>query len=249
MMPTSNPSKPLSIVITGATSGIGLQLAMDYLSQGHDVYTVGRNSDVLHTLATMGAKTIQLDLTKYDAVMQAFNDIKTLDLFIAAAGICEYIDMPNFDSRSIMRVMNANYGSLVHVIEALLPALKATKGKIVTVGSASALVPFVRAEGYGSSKAAIHYLSKTLQMSLQPYGVKVALVVPGFVKTPMTLQNDFPMPFLQTVQQASQAIQQGIANDDNVIEFPQTLVQPLKLLAQLPDAVWHFVGSKLSHTT
>ena len=47
MMPTSNPSKPLSIVITGATSGIGLQLAMDYLSQGHEVYTVGRNSDVL----------------------------------------------------------------------------------------------------------------------------------------------------------------------------------------------------------
>ena len=86
-------------------------------------------------------------------------------------------------------------------------------------------------------------------MSLQPYGVKVALVVPGFVKTPMTLQNDFPMPFLQTVQQASQAIQHGIANDDNVIEFPQILVQPLKLLSQLPDAVWHFVGSKLSHTT
>ncbi|MGP3482545.1 SDR family NAD(P)-dependent oxidoreductase, partial [Escherichia coli] len=123
-MPTPNSSKPLSIVITGATSGIGLQLAMDYLSQGHDMYTVGRNSDVLHRLAAMGAKTIQLDLTEYDAVMQAFSDIKTLDLFIAAAGVCEYIDMPNFDSRSIMRVMNANYGSLVHAIEALLPALK-----------------------------------------------------------------------------------------------------------------------------
>ncbi|MFP6812227.1 MAG: SDR family NAD(P)-dependent oxidoreductase, partial [Moraxella sp.] len=82
MMPSPHAAKPLSIVITGATSGIGLQLAMDYLSQGHDVYTVGRNSDVLHTLATMGAKTIQLDLTEYDAVMQAFSDIKTLDLFI-----------------------------------------------------------------------------------------------------------------------------------------------------------------------
>ncbi|MFO1365502.1 MAG: NAD-binding protein [Moraxella osloensis] len=67
--------------------GIGLQLAMDYLSQGHEVYTVGRNSDVLHTLAAMGAKTIQLDLTEYDAVMQAFSDIKTLDLFIAAAKV------------------------------------------------------------------------------------------------------------------------------------------------------------------
>ena len=60
MMPAPNSSKPLSIVITGATSGIGLQLAMDYLSQGHEVYTVGRNSDVLHTLATKKKKTIQI---------------------------------------------------------------------------------------------------------------------------------------------------------------------------------------------
>ncbi|WP_367103747.1 SDR family NAD(P)-dependent oxidoreductase [uncultured Psychrobacter sp.] len=242
---TDSPKK-LHIVITGATSGIGKQLAKDYLADGHYVYAVGRDNNALSELKDLGATPIDLDLMDRDKVVAAFADISQIDLAICGAGMCEYLDMPNFDSETFMKVMSVNMGTLSHAIEGVLPKLMVSKGRLVGIGSASAYVPFARAEAYGSSKAAIHYLMKTLQISLAPHDVSVSLVVPGFVETPMTKQNDFPMPFLQTTEQASCAIRKGIADDHDVIEFPKKLTLPLKALGTLPDLVWQQVGQKLN---
>ena len=238
--------KKQHIVITGATSGIGYQLAKDYLQEGHHVYAVGRDDKVLSELESLGAETIELDLMDRDKVIAAFDKISEIDLAICGAGMCEYLDMPNFDSSVFMKVLSVNMGTLSHAIEGVLPKLIASKGRLVGIGSASAYVPFARAEAYGSSKAAIHYLMKTLQISLAPQGVAVSLVVPGFVETPMTKQNDFPMPFLQTPQQASQAIRDGIASGHEVIEFPKKLTLLLKLLGTLPDLIWQQVSEKIN---
>jgi len=242
----NNNANTLSIVITGATSGIGKQLAKDYLSDGHTVYAVGRDDEALAELKELGANPIDLDLMDRDKVIDAFNDIDKIDLAICGAGMCEYLDMPNFDSEAFMKVMSVNMGTLSHAIEGALPKLIESKGRLVGIGSASAYVPFARAEAYGSSKAAIHYLMKTLQISLAPFDVAVSLVVPGFVETPMTKQNDFPMPFIQTTEQASQAIRDGINSGDDVIEFPKKLTLPLKALGTLPDMVWQQVSEKLN---
>ena len=239
-------SKNMHILITGATSGIGKQLAKDYLLAGHTVYAVGRDEKALAELKELGAMPINVDLMDRDKVLDAFAKISQIDLAICGAGMCEYLDMPNFDSGVFMKVMTVNMGTLSHTIEGVLPQLIASKGRLVGIGSASAYVPFARAEAYGSSKAAIHYLMKTLQISLAPHDVAVSLVVPGFVETPMTKQNDFPMPFLQTTKQASQAIRSGIKNGDDVIEFPKKLTLPLKTLGSLPDAIWQQVGQKLN---
>ena len=238
--------KKQHIVITGATSGIGYQLAKDYLQEGHHVYAVGRDDKVLSELESLGAETIELDLMDRDKVLAAFDKISEIDLAICGAGMCEYLDMPNFDSSVFMKVLSVNMGTLSHAIEGVLPKLIASKGRLVGIGSASAYVPFARAEAYGSSKAAIHYLMKTLQISLAPHGVAVSLVVPGFVETPMTKKNDFPMPFLQTPQQASQAIRDGIASGHEVIEFPKKLTLPLKVLGTLPDLIWQQVSEKIN---
>jgi len=235
----------LHIVITGATSGIGMQLAKDYLAKGQHVYAVGRDDEALAELKSLGATSIDLDLMDREAVIAAFEKLDTIDLAICCAGACEYLDMPNFDSESFMKVMSVNMGTLSHAIEGVLPKLIASKGRLVGLGSASAYVPFARAEAYGSSKAAIHYLMKTLQISLAPFDVAVSLVVPGFVDTPMTEQNDFPMPFLQTPQQASQAIRDGIEAEHEVIEFPRKLTLPLKTLGTLPDMAWQQVSKQL----
>ncbi|ERL55798.1 SDR family NAD(P)-dependent oxidoreductase [Psychrobacter aquaticus] len=242
---TDSPKK-LHILITGATSGIGYQLTKDYLLEGHHVYAVGRDDGALAELKSLGAETIELDLMDRDKVIEAFNEIEVVDLAICGAGMCEYLDMPNFDSASFMKVMSVNMGTLAHAIEGVLPKLIASKGRLVGIGSASAYVPFARAEAYGSSKAAIHYLMKTLQISLAENDVSVSLVVPGFVETPMTKQNDFPMPFIQTPEQASQAIRNGIKNGHDVIEFPKKLTLPLKALGTLPDLVWQQVSGKLN---
>ncbi|HAM60790.1 MAG TPA: short-chain dehydrogenase [Psychrobacter sp.] len=235
----------LHIVITGATSGIGMQLAKDYLAKDQHVYAVGRDDEALAELKSLGATPIDLDLMDREAVIAAFEKLDTIDLAICCAGTCEYLDMPNFDSESFMKVMSINMGTLSHAIEGVLPKLIASKGRLVGLGSASAYVPFARAEAYGSSKAAIHYLMKTLQISLAPFDVAVSLVVPGFVDTPMTEQNDFPMPFLQTPQQASQAIRDGIEAEHEVIEFPRKLTLPLKTLGTLPDMAWQQVSKQL----
>jgi len=235
----------LHIVITGATSGIGMQLAKDYLAKDQHVYAVGRDDEALAELKSLGATSIDLDLMDREAVIAAFEKLDTIDLAICCAGTCEYLDMPNFDSESFMKVMSINMGTLSHAIEGVLPKLIASKGRLVGLGSASAYVPFARAEAYGSSKAAIHYLMKTLQISLAPFDVAVSLVVPGFVDTPMTEQNDFPMPFLQTPQQASQAIRDGIEAEHEVIEFPKKLTLPLKTLGTLPDMAWQQVSKQL----
>ena len=235
----------LHIVITGATSGIGMQLAKDYLAKDQHVYAVGRDDEALAELKSLGATSIDLDLMDREAVIAAFEKLDTIDLAICCAGACEYLDMPNFDSESFMKVMSINMGTLSHAIEGVLPKLIASKGRLVGLGSASAYVPFARAEAYGSSKAAIHYLMKTLQISLAPFDVAVSLVVPGFVDTPMTEQNDFPMPFLQTPQQASQAIRDGIEAEHEVIEFPRKLTLPLKTLGTLPDVAWQQVSKQL----
>ncbi|WP_413190875.1 SDR family NAD(P)-dependent oxidoreductase [Psychrobacter sp. AT9] len=242
---TNAPEKQ-HILITGATSGIGKQLVKDYLLDGHHVHAVGRDDEALAELKALGAETIDLDLMDREKVIAAFDKISQIDVAICGAGMCEYLDMPNFDSSVFMKVMSVNMGTLSHAIEGVLPKLIASKGRLVGIGSASAYVPFARAEAYGSSKAAIHYLMKTLQISLAPQDVSVSLVVPGFVETPMTKQNDFPMPFIQTPKQASQAIRDGIASCHDVIEFPKKLTLPLKVLGTLPDLVWQQVGSKLS---
>ena len=242
----TDSTKKLHILITGATSGIGNQLAKDYLLDGHHVYAVGRDDSALAELESLGAETVDLDLMDRDKVIDAFEKIEEVDLAICGAGMCEYLDMPNFDSASFMKVMSVNMGTLSHAIEGILPKLIASKGRLVGIGSASAYVPFARAEAYGSSKAAIHYLMKTLQISLAPHDVSVSLVVPGFVETPMTKQNDFPMPFIQTTAQASQAIRDGIASGHDVIEFPKKLTIPLKVLGTLPDLVWQQVSEKIN---
>ena len=238
-------TEKLHILITGATSGIGYQLAKDYLLDNHKVYAVGRDEAALSELESLGATPIDLDLMDREAVIKAFDKLAHIDVAICGAGMCEYLDMPNFDSSSFMKVMTVNMGTLSHAIEGVLPKLIASKGRLVGIGSASAYVPFARAEAYGSSKAAIHYLMKTLQISLAPHDVNVSLVVPGFVETPMTKQNDFPMPFLQTTEQASHAIRAGIKSGDEVIEFPKKLTLPLKTLGALPDTVWQHVSAKM----
>ena len=242
----TDSTEKLHILITGATSGIGKQLAKDYLLADHHVYAVGRDDEALTELQALGAETIDLDLMDREKVVEAFEKIDNVDLAICGAGMCEYLDMPNFDSEVFMKVMSVNMGTLSHAIEGVLPKLIASKGRLVGIGSASAYVPFARAEAYGSSKAAIHYLMKTLQISLAPHDVSVSLVVPGFVETPMTKQNDFPMPFIQTPAQASQDIRDGIESGHDVIEFPKKLTMPLKALGTLPDLVWQQVSEKLN---
>lgn len=229
----------MNILITGATSGIGKQLALDYHADGHDVWAVGRNRGELDKLAERGLRAGEVDLLEREPALAWFSGLERIDLAILAAGSCEYIDMPDFDSGLVARVMRINVETMAHSIEGVLPALRRSASPhLVGVGSSAAYLPLPRAEAYGASKAATAYLMDTLRLTLHREGIAVSLVCPGFVRTPLTDRNDFAMPFLLSPEEASRAIRRGISKKEPEIHFPKRFTLLLKLLSLLPRAIW-----------
>lgn len=236
----------MKVLITGATSGIGKQLALDYRAEGHEVWAIGRNEDVLEELDKSGILSGKVDLSDREATLAWFSRLDQIDLAILSAGSCEYIDMPDFDSALFARVMRVNVESMAHCIEGVLPALRRSSDPhLVGIGSSAAYVPLPRAEAYGSSKAAIAYLIDTLRITLRPERIMVSLVSPGFVKTPLTDRNNFPMPSLLTVEQASTAIRAGIRKKKADIHFPKRFTTILKAAAFLPRWLWLHIAVRM----
>lgn len=229
----------MKILVTGATSGIGRQLAIDYHELGNEVWAIGRNDSRLSELASLGLHAAKVDLDDREASLAWFAGLTSLDLAILNAGTCEYIDLPSFDSRVVSRVLRANVETMAVSIEGVLPLLrKGVQPHLVGIGSSAAYLPLPRAEAYGASKAAAAYLIDTLRVDLRREGIHVSLVSPGFVKTPLTDRNDFPMPFRIPVEEASAAIRQGIARRHAEIHFPRRFTWTLKILSWLPRILW-----------
>lgn len=236
----------MKILVTGATSGIGRQLALDYHQREHTVWAVGRNDGALAELAAEGLHVAKVDLADRDAALAWFAGLDSLDLAVLNAGTCEYIDLPEFDSRLVSRVMRGNVESMAVSIEGVLPLLrKGNRPHLVGVGSSAAYVPLPRAEAYGASKAAVAYMLETLRIGLAREGILVSLVSPGFVKTPLTDRNDFSMPMRISVEQASAAIRNGIARRQLEIHFPKRFTLLLKGLSLLPRRVWLALAKRM----
>lgn len=236
------------VVITGATSGIGEQLAKDYALEGWEVYACGRNQQKLESLQneSPNIKGFAFDVTNREHVRQAARDIpKDIDLAILNAGNCEYIDDPlHFDDELFERIIKVNLISLGYCLSAFLPSLK-TNGQLGIVSSSAAYLPFPRATAYGSAKAGASYLAKTLRIELARHNIDVSLISPGFVKTPLTDKNEFDMPMRVSVQYASNAIRKGLAKRKSEIHFPTIFTLCLKLLASLPDPIWRNIAKKM----
>lgn len=236
----------MKVLITGATSGIGEQLAIDYHKEGHEVWAIGRNRDALNKLAELGLHTARVDLANRKESLDWFATLSSIDLAILNAGTCEYIDLPDFDSELFARVMRGNVESMAVSIEGVLPLLrKGENPHLVGVGSSVTYLPLPRSEAYGASKAAITYLMDTLRVDLYDQNIAVSLVCPGFVKTPLTDKNDFPMPLRITVEEASTAIRDGIRKRKTEIHFPKKFTYILKAFSLLPKSLWTKIAQRM----
>ena len=237
----------MNILITGTTSGIGLRLAQDYLSAGHTVHCCGRNIPRLKELVTdFGDRVIPLsfDVQNRQDCMSSLTALPELDLVILNAGTCEYIDAGNFDAASFERVIRVNLIGLANCLEALIPKLT-TGSSLSLMGSSSSYLPLPRAEAYGASKAAIEYLAKTLAITLGKEGIHVSYIAPGFVETPLTDLNNFPMPMRVDVEFASRRIRQGLERKQRDIHFPRLFTGFMKTLSLLPFAWQRFLLNKV----
>ncbi|MBA3988483.1 MAG: short-chain dehydrogenase [Idiomarina sp.] len=232
----------MNIVITGATSGIGEQVARDYILAGHRVYVCGRNQEKLAALTALELKPQQVTALAFDvsdvkACEQYLSPLQDIDLVILSAGVCEYIDdAQHYDPELVQRVFAANFFGMVNCAAALLPQMRANT-TIAFIDSMSRLLPFTRAQAYGASKAATYYFAQSLGVDLHPKGIRVVTVSPGFVKTPMTDANDFAMPMRITVEQASASLRKQLEKGKQTIYFPRVFGWILRVMHKLPTAV------------
>ena len=240
------------VLITGATSGIGMQIAKDYAQNGSNVICCGRNLSRLNELesASEHIKALSFDITDSSSAQEAAKQLASLDIswhpsvWILNAGDCEYIDDGQIDAALFARVMNTNVTGVANCIEAFQSHFKAGH-KVVIVGSIASEVALPRAEAYGASKAALGYLARTLRLDLAPQGIEVVSVFPGFVKTPLTDKNTFDMPMIVSTEEASKSIRDGIDAGKANIYFPFVFTSILRVIGLLPYSWQYWLVSKL----
>ncbi len=233
------------VLITGASSGIGKQLAQDYAAEGWEVIACGRDAEKLIAVAAASPLIIPLrfDITDLSETRQALQDVQA-DLVILCAGTCEYFDDGVVEAEKVVRVMNTNFIGPVNCLDALLPRL-APGSRVALVGSVAWLLPFSRSEAYGASKAALAFFARSLAVDLAKRQIHISLIQPGFVETPLTARNDFPMPMMVTAEQASKHIRKKLAHGASEIAFPPLFARLLKTTALLPVGLQKWLCRKM----
>ena len=237
-----------TVLITGASSGIGLQLANDYLDNGCRVLACGRDQNKLEkVLHHVNVQYCVFDTQNMTQIESSLESVLQPDLVILNAGNCEYVDDAHqLDARMFDRVFSTNVMGTVNCLSVVLPKMK-HGSHLAIVSSSVTFLPLTRAEAYGASKAALDYLTKTLSVDLKDVGIDVSLIRPGFVDTPLTRLNDFPMPGTISVEKASQMIRRGLDKRKLEINFPFIFILILRILSWLPSSWWQVIAVKMRH--
>jgi len=232
--------------ITGASSGIGRELALRLARDGAKVAASARRREELDKLAAELPGRIAaypVDVVDADALARVCAEIEQangpLDLAVFNAGTHEPVDVASFSPGPFQRLMAINYMGAVNGIAAVLPRfLERRAGHIAVVSSVAGYRGLPQAAAYGPTKAALINLCEALKPDLDPFGVRISVINPGFVRTPLTDLNPFPMPFLMEADAAADRIVKGLARGAFEITFPRRFTWLVKLARILPYALY-----------
>lgn len=231
--------------ITGASTGIGRELALKLAAEGVAVAASARSASKLDELAAsrINILPVPLDVTSPMHAKEALAVIESrlgpVDLAILNAGVWDPMPVAGYDAARALSSMAVNYGGLANMVEVLVPGMIARRrGQIAIVASVAGYRGLPKAAAYAPSKAAAISLAEVLRLELAGYGITVSLINPGFVETPMTAVNDFPMPFLIKADDAAERILRGLQKRRFEIAFPWQMVAMLKVLRILPYAAY-----------
>lgn len=257
---TANPA-PYTVLITGASSGIGYELALRYLEQGARVLVLARSEERLAQLVQQFPQrclAVKVDLSDASDSQRAgewiSQQVQYLDLAILNAGTCEYVDVNHLSRDPFDKVMAINWQGTLNSLLFCLPLLRnkkslIEKAQLVGISSMASILPMPRSQAYGASKVAVEYLLSSLRVDLANEAVDITMVRPGFVKTPLTDRNDFPMPFAQTTAEAAEKIVQGISKRQWLVQFPWPLVWLMNTIAMLPLRAQVWLLQKISRSS
>ncbi len=221
---------PKVILITGASSGIGEALALEYATDGATLVLIGRDLDRLDAVAAKcrdGGAEVRLatiDVTEakfFGQWLEGVDSTTPIDLVIANAGISGGTGGGGEPDEQVRRIFAINVDGVFNTLHPLIPRMsKRRRGQIAIMSSLAAFRGYPGAPAYCASKAAVRSYGESLRGSLAADGVEVSVICPGFIKTPMTAVNPFKMPFLMEADRAARIIKRGLARNRARIAFP-----------------------------
>jgi short-subunit dehydrogenase len=239
------------IWITGASSGIGKALSEKFASEGWKVAISARRKEILDEMAkTKNIFSYPLDITDQDQTNNVFskiiNDFNNLDLCVFSSGTYDPKLEQEINIKQNKFVMDTNFFGVLHCIKSVEKYFKEKKnGHISIVSSVAAYRGLPNSSGYGPSKAALTNLTESLYFDFKKHNVRISLVSPGFIKTPLTDKNEFPMPFIKSPEFAAEKMFNGLTKSKAFeIHFPKTLTFILKFLRILPYKIYLFLIDK-----
>ena len=243
---------PKNILITGASSGIGRALAVAYAATGVNLFLCARNSEKLNETKKLcearGAKVFVeiLDVTDEKKSRELIEKIADLDLVIANAGISAGTAGGPESLAQIKKIFATNWDGVINVIDPAIEKMKRKKsGQIALISSLAGMRGLPSSPTYCASKAAVRVYGEGLRGNLAPFGIWVNVICPGYIKTPMTDVNNFPMPFLMEVDRCAEIIKRDLAKNKSRIAFPFLLYFVVWLASLLSTKITDPIFAKL----
>ncbi len=243
------------IWITGASSGIGRSVALELARRGWTVAASARREAELEALASEASGfsgrivAHAVDVTDAGAMQETLLNIERAHGAVALsffnAGIAPYISAPDIDVLAVKQAFDVNVMGVVHGIAAVMPVMaRRGYGQIAVNASIAGYGGLPRSSAYGASKAALINMCESLRFDCENLGLVMQLVNPGFIETPLTDKNDFPMPFLMKNHEAAQRVCDGFLKGGFEITFPRRFSYLLKFINLLPYPLYFAVIGK-----
>jgi short-subunit dehydrogenase len=239
----------MNILITGASSGIGAALARHYGSRGDVVWLAGRRTAHLQTevdaITARGgtAHAVTLDVERADDMESELAALDAqaggFDVVVVNAGVGgSGATASSLRFKDARQVLSVNYvGAIASILGALQPMLQRRRGHIAVVSSLAGIVPLPIALDYGSTKAGLTYFVESMRGDLRTHGINVTLVLPGFVHSEMTSDNQFPMPFIITAEDAARRMASAIDAKKQTLRFPFAYRAMFAVVGMLPTSL------------
>lgn len=231
--------------ITGASSGIGRELALRLADAGATVAASARSGEALAELAKLNPNihAYPLDVTDKVAAAETANkvagDLGPIDLAVLNAGIWRGMVVSDFSAERAKQSWDVNYMGVVNTLDPVMKMMVARgQGQIGIVSSVAGYRGMLKGAAYAPTKAALISLSESLYPHLKMRGVDLTVICPGFIETPMTAGNTFPMPFIVPLDEAVTKIVKGLQRKAYEIAFPWKMVFLMKGLRALPHRVF-----------
>ena len=240
------------IWITGASSGIGKALSIKFAQEGWIVAASARREGLLQELNKINKNihSFPLDVTNPEQCKKVFENIikkfSDIEISIFGTGIHDPNSEKKFNLEKIREIMEVNYFGTLNSINSVYDYYNDKKsGQISVISSVAGYRGLPAAGAYCASKSALTSFTESLRFEMTRKNVRVSLVSPGFIKTPMTDQNDFPMPMIKSPEFAAEQIYIGLTKKKTFeIHFPKVFTYFLKFLSILPSSIYFKIVEK-----